>query len=46
MLKVSWQKRNTALSLLRFTGSDRLESQFFPDLNVTVAEIIAFGKGI
>jgi Uma2 family endonuclease len=29
-----------------FIGSDRLESQVFPDLNLTVAEIIAFGEGI
>nr|WP_277876137.1 Uma2 family endonuclease [Chroococcidiopsis sp. [FACHB-1243]] len=29
-----------------FTGSDRLKSQFFPDLNLAVAEIIAFGEGI
>ncbi|MDV2994358.1 MAG: hypothetical protein N4J56_004012 [Chroococcidiopsis sp. SAG 2025] len=29
-----------------FTGSDRIKSQFFPELNLTVAEIIAFGEGI
>jgi Uma2 family endonuclease len=29
-----------------FTGSDRLKSQFFSNLDLTVAEIIAFGEGI
>jgi Uma2 family endonuclease len=29
-----------------FTESDRIKSQFFPELNLTVAEIIAFGEGI
>jgi Uma2 family endonuclease len=29
-----------------FTGSDRIQSQFFPDLNLTVEQIIAFGEGI
>lgn len=29
-----------------FISSDRLKSQFFPELNLTVAEIIAFGEGI
>jgi len=28
-----------------FTGKDRLKSRFFPDLNLTVEEIIAFGSG-
>jgi Uma2 family endonuclease len=28
-----------------FTGKDRLKSRFFPDLNLTVEEIIAFGAG-
>ncbi|MBA3921055.1 MAG: hypothetical protein H0X31_04820, partial [Nostocaceae cyanobacterium] len=28
-----------------FTGKDRLKSRFFPELNLTVEEIIAFGSG-
>lgn len=29
-----------------FTGSDRIKSEFFPDLNLTVDRIIAFGEGL
>lgn len=29
-----------------FTGSDRIKSEFFPDLNLTVERIIAFGEGL
>ncbi len=29
-----------------FTGSDRIKSQLFPDLDLTVDWIIAFGEGI
>lgn len=29
-----------------FTGSDRIKSKFFPDLNLTVDQIIAFGEGL
>ena len=29
-----------------FTGSDRIESKFFPDLELTVEQIIAFGAGL
>ena len=29
-----------------FTGSDRIKSKFFPDLELTVEQIIAFGAGI
>lgn len=29
-----------------FTGSDRIKSEFFPNLNLTVDQIIAFGEGI
>lgn len=29
-----------------FTGNERIKSRFFPDLNLTVAQIIAFGAGI
>jgi Uma2 family endonuclease len=29
-----------------FTGSDRIQSSFFPDLNLTVEQIMAFGAGI
>jgi len=29
-----------------FTGSDRIKSEFFPDLNLTVDQIIAFGEGM
>mgnify|MGYP002777015340 FL=1 len=29
-----------------FTGSDRLKSQFFPDLDLTVTQIVAWGEGI
>lgn len=29
-----------------FTGSDRIKSEFFPDLNLTVDQIIAFGEGL
>jgi Uma2 family endonuclease len=29
-----------------FTGSDRIRSSFFPDLNLTVEQIMAFGAGI
>ena len=29
-----------------FTGSDRIKSEFFPHLNLTVDQIIAFGEGI
>lgn len=28
-----------------FTGSDRIKSQFFPDLDLTVDQIVAFGEG-
>ncbi|HAX80873.1 MAG TPA: hypothetical protein DCY88_34810 [Cyanobacteria bacterium UBA11372] len=29
-----------------FTGSDKIKSQFFPDLSLTVEQIIAFGEGV
>ena len=29
-----------------FTGRDRIKSEFFPDLNLTVDRIIAFGEGL
>ena len=29
-----------------FTGSDRIKSKFFPDLELTVEQIIAFGTGV
>ncbi len=29
-----------------FTGSDRIKSKFFPNLNLTVDQIIAFGEGL
>lgn len=29
-----------------YTGSDRIKSRFFPDLELTVEQVIAFGKGI
>lgn len=29
-----------------FTGSDRIKSEFFPNLNLTVDQIIAFGEGL
>ncbi|MCU0545625.1 MAG: hypothetical protein MUE44_26230 [Oscillatoriaceae cyanobacterium Prado104] len=29
-----------------FTGNQRIQSRFFPDLDLTVAQIIAFGAGI
>lgn len=33
-------------SFQSFTGSDRIKSQFFPALDLTVNQIIAFGEGI
>ena len=29
-----------------FTGSDRIKSEFFPNLNLTVDQIIAFSEGL
>ncbi|WP_374822156.1 hypothetical protein [Aerosakkonema sp. BLCC-F183] len=29
-----------------FTGKQRIESRFFPDLEITVEEIVGFGQGI
>ncbi len=33
-------------SFVSFTGSDQIKSQFFPALDLTVDQIIAFGEGI